>query len=176
MNFLDYLASEGGISLLDVNPGLMIWTVITFLLVFFVLKWQAWKPITDALDERANKINSDIDRAEDIKNEAEQKLNEYVERLEGLKGEGYQILAEAKKNAEALRDEILDSAKKEAQAIKQRGIRDAKLAIDQAIVDVHREAANLSVLIAGQILGKTLSADDHKKIISDTIEKFKSLN
>jgi len=176
MEFLNYLAAEGGISLLDVNPGLMIWTLITFLLVFFVLKWKAWTPIADALDERSNKIHSDIDRAEKIKNEAETKLNEYLKQLEGLKEEGYQIITEAKKDAEAVKDEILESAKKEAAAIKQRGIRDAKLAVDQAIEDIHREVANLSILVAGQILGKTMSADDHKKIISETIEKFRSLN
>ena len=176
MKIFNYLASEGGISLLDVNPGLMIWTVITFLLVFFILRWKAWKPISDALDERANKIHSDLKRAEDLKNEAEQKLNEYITRMEGLKEEGYQILTEAKKDAEVLKESILESARKEAAAIKERGVRDAKLAMDKAVDDVHREIANLSVLIAGQILGKTLGADDHKKIIADTIEKFRSLN
>jgi len=173
---LEYLAAEGGISLLDVNPGLMIWTVITFLLVFFVLKWKAWTPIADALDERSNKIHSDIERAETIKNEAETKLNEYLARLDGLKEEGYQILTEAKKDAEVIKEDILESSRKEAAAIKARGLRDAKLAADQAIEDIHREVANLSVIIAGQILGKTMSTEDHKKLIAETIEKFKSLN
>jgi len=173
---LEYLAAEGGISLLDVNPGLMIWTAITFLLVFILLKVFAWKPIADALDARAEKIHSDIDRAESVRKESEEKLDEYLKKLEGLKEEGYQILNEAKKDAEYLRNEILDSANKEAAAIKERGLRDAKLAADQAVDEIHKQIANLAVLVAGQIVGKSLSAEDHKKIISDSIGKFGSLN
>ena len=73
---LEFIAAEGGISLLEVNPGLAIWTTVTFLLVLFILQKFAWKPITSALDERANKIHEDLDRAERIRTDAESKLEE----------------------------------------------------------------------------------------------------
>jgi F-type H+-transporting ATPase subunit b len=173
---LEYLASEGGLSLLDVNPGLVIWTTVTFLVVFAVLKIFAWKPITTALDSRAEKVHADIERAEAVKKDAEKRLEEYIAKLDGLKEEGYSILTESKRDAERLRDEILSSAKKEADAIKERGLRDVKLAVDQALDQIHREIANLSVEIAGKILGKTLTAKDHQELISDSISKLKSLN
>ncbi|HMY44659.1 MAG TPA: ATP F0F1 synthase subunit B, partial [Leptospiraceae bacterium] len=62
-----FIASEGGLSLLSVNPGLAIWTTLTFLLVLGVLHRFAWQPIIQALDERAGKIQSDLDRAEAVR-------------------------------------------------------------------------------------------------------------
>ena len=94
---LEFIAAEGGISLLEVNPGLAIWTTVTFLLVLFILQKFAWKPITSALDERANKIHEDLDRAERIRTDAESKLEEYMEKLNGLKEEGQDIIAEVPK-------------------------------------------------------------------------------
>jgi len=84
---LQYLA-EGGIALLDVNPGLMIWTTITFFIVFFVLRSLAWKPISQSLDARADRIHADLDRAENLKKEAEAKFEEYMQKLNSLRGLG----------------------------------------------------------------------------------------
>lgn len=173
---LEYLGAEGGLSLLDVNPGLVVWTTVTFLIVFIILKVAAWKPISTALDARADRIHADIDRAEAVKKEAEEKLEEYLTKLNGLKQEGYDILTEAKKDAEKLRDEILSTAKSEAEAIKERGLRDLKLATDQALDQIHGLVANLSVEIAGKIINKSLSEKDHQELISGSLSKLKNLN
>lgn len=173
---LDYLASEGGIALLDVNPGLAIWTTITFLVVFLILKKFAWGPIAEALDSRAEKIHSDIDRAESIRKEAEARLNEYMAKLDSLRDEGQEIMSEARKDAEKLKEEILESARKEAEAQREQGVRDVKLAADKALERLHKEVADLSVAVASQILGKTLKAEDHKKLIEESLDKLKSAN
>lgn len=173
---LQFLASEGGIALLDVNPGLAIWTTVTFLVVFLVLKYFAWGPIAQALDSRAEKIHSDIDRAESIRKEAEEKLTEYMSKLDGLKDEGQKIVSEARKDAERLKEEILESARNEAEQNREQGIRDVQMAANEALDRIHREVADLSVAIAGQILGRTLNADDHKKLIEDALGKLKSNN
>ncbi len=173
---LEYLASEGGLALLDVNPGLVIWTTVTFITVFLVLKKFAWGPIATALDSRAEKIHSDIDRADSIRKEAEEKLNDYLAKLDSLKDEGQQIVSEARKDAEKLKEEILETARKEAEAQVEQGVRDVKMAADQALEKLHKEVVNISVAIAGQIIGKTLKADDHKKLIEESLEKLKSNN
>ncbi len=69
-------APEGGGSLIDVNPGLIIWTVITFVILLFVLKKVAWKPILTALDQREASIRESIERAEQAKDEAQKILDE----------------------------------------------------------------------------------------------------
>ncbi len=173
---LEYLAGEGGIDLLGVNPGLVFWTVITFTLVLIVLRVFAWKPIANALDARAQKIHDDIDRAESVRAEAEQKLDEYMGKLNASRQEGQDIIAEARKDAENLKNEIMEEARKEAEALKARGLRDVQLAMDKALEEYHKNITDLSVSIAGQILNKTLKPEDHKQLISDSIESFKSLN
>ena len=172
---IEYLA-EGGIALLDVNPGLIIWTLITFTTVFLVLRFFAWNPIAKALDERAEKIHADLDRAESVRNEAEAKYEEYMTKLNGLRGEGQEIVTEARKDAEKFKEELLADARKEAEAIKERGLRDVKLAMDKALENYHKDITNISVEIAGQILGKKISAGDQGELIKDSIDKIKGLN
>lgn len=173
---LEYLAGEGGIALLDVNPGLVIWTFIIFGFVLFILWKFAWGPIVGALDERAHKIHQDIDRAEGLRKEAEGKLHEYMEKLNGLRHEGQEILAEARKDAEHLKQEMLAETRKEAEAIKSRALREVQLAKDQALEDLHKQVTELSVSIAGQILERVLTAGDHEKMVRETIERIKKLN
>lgn len=173
---IEYLASEGGIALLDVNPGLAIWTTITFLVVFLILKYFAWGPIAQALDSRAEKIHTDIERAEAIRKEAEGRLADYMARLDGLQAEGQKIVADARKDAEKLKEEILEAARKEAETQREKGVHEVRMAADQALDRLHKEVASLSVAIAGQILGKTLKADEHKQLIEDSLAKLKSNN
>jgi len=172
---LQYLA-EGGIALLDVNPGLMIWTTITFFIVFFVLRSLAWKPISQSLDARADRIHADLDRAENLKKEAEAKFEEYMQKLNSLRQEGQEIIGEARKDADRLKDEILDAARKEAESVKARGIKEIELARDAALEQLHVQVVNLSTSIAGQLLGKTLNPEDHKRFITDSIQKIRSMN
>jgi len=172
---LEFLAAEGGISLLDVNPGLAIWTTVTFLLVLFILQKFAWKKITGALDERSSKIHEDLDRAERVRKDAEAKLEDYMEKLNGLKEEGQEIIAEARKDAEGLRNEILETARKEAEQIRERSRKEIDLAMDAALDQLHKDVTGLSVQIASQILGKTLSEKDHKDLIEQSIKSVRSL-
>ena len=85
---LEFMAKEGGISLLEVNPGLVIWTFIVFGIVLFLLRRFAWDPISQALDRRAEKIHGDIERAQKLKEEAESKLSQYLGKLGSLEEEG----------------------------------------------------------------------------------------
>ena len=172
---LEYLAGEGGIALLDVNPGLVIWTTFTFLFVMVVLRFFAWKPIARALDERAEKIHADLDRADGIRRDAEARLEEYMGKLNGLRAEGQEIISEARRDAEELKREVLEEARQETEAVKARGIRDIQLAMDKALEEYHLTLTEMSVAIAGQILGRTLKAADHQDLITSSVAQIKSL-
>lgn len=172
---LEYLAGEGGIALLDVNPGLVIWTSFTFLVVMLILRFFAWKPIAKALDERADKIHADLDRAESIRKEAEARLEEYIGKLNGLRAEGQEIISEARRDAEAMKQQVLAEAKQEAEAVKARGTRDIQLAMDKALEQYHQTLTDMSIAVAGQILGRTLKAADHQELISSSVAQIKGL-
>lgn len=171
---IQYLAAEGGIALLEVNPGLSIWTGVTFLVVLLLLHRFGWKKIVGALDARAQKVQDDIDRAEQLKKEAEAKLEEYMTKLNGLREESQELLAEARKDSEIMRDEILEAARSEADDIRARARREVDLAVDSALEKIHEEAANLSVEIASKILGSALKPEDHSRLIQETIDSVKS--
>lgn len=171
---IEYLAAEGGIALLEVNPGLSIWTGVTFLLVLLLLHKFGWKKITEALDARAQKVHDNIDRAEQLKKEAEEKLEEYMTKLNGLRQESQELLAEARKDSEVMRNEILESARNEADEIRARARREVDLAIDAALEKIHSEAAGLSIEIASKILGSALKPEDHSRLIQETIDSVKS--
>lgn len=173
---LEYLASEGGFAILDVNPGLIFWTTVTFGMVMFGLRFFAWKPISQALDARAEKIHSDLDRAESIRKEAEEKLNEYVARLDGLRAEGQDIIAEGRKDAEQLKNEILETARRESGEIRDRSLKELEHAKNKALDELYKQVVEISVAVAGQIIGKSLKAEDHKKLIEDSISKLRSMN
>ena len=91
-----YLAAGG---LLDANPGLLVWTIITFLVVVFILRAFAWNPILHALDERAEKIHGDIEKADKIRKEAEELLATYNAKITAARDEALAIVSEANSDA-----------------------------------------------------------------------------
>ena len=173
---LDYLAGEGGIALLDMNPGLVIWTFIAFFIVLFLLSKFAWGPISKALDERAARIHDDLERAEALKTEAEEKLEEYLKKLDGLREEGHAIVNEAQEDARKLKEKMLAEAKSEADAIKERALREVDLARDHALADIHKAVTEVATAVAAKILAKELSSADHSKLVQDAVKELESLN
>jgi len=99
-----------------------------------------------------------------------------MQKLNSLRQEGQEIIGEARKDADRLKDEILDAARKEAESVKARGIKEIELARDAALEQLHVQVVNLSTSIAGQLLGKTLNPEDHKRFITDSIQKIRSMN
>jgi len=91
--------------LLKVDPGLLLWTVITFAVLFLILWKAAWKPIVDALDARAEKVRSDIENAEMMRIEAEKQLAQHKEMMDKASAEVASIIAEGKADAERVRSE-----------------------------------------------------------------------
>ena len=165
------LSSGGSFNLFAVNPGLVIWTCITFLIVFLVLRRFAWGPIAKALDERAAKIQGDLERAEGIRREAERKLGEYEKRFGEMEREGQQVVARAREESLRVQEEMLEKAREEAEAIRKRSQRDLELARDQALKELHQEVVTLSVGIASQILGRSLRSEDHRKFVEEAIQE-----
>lgn len=163
----------GGIALLDINPGLVIWTTFTFILVSVLLYIFAWKKIIKALDDRAEHIESNIKEAERLKKDAEEKYQEYQNKLLDIKQEAQELLQEAKKDAEELKNSILKKAKDEAEEIRKRAQKEILLAKDSAIEDIHNYAIELSMEIAKKAINKSLSPEEHKRLLEETLKELK---
>lgn len=168
---IEFLASaEGGIALLDVNPGLVVWTTLTFVLVLLILNRYAWKPIIKALDDRADRIHGDIERANQLRKEAETLFQQYQDRLNDLKVEAQTMISEARKDSEALKADVLDKARKEAEEIRARSRKEIQQAMDSALEQIRQQAVDLSVEITKRVVARSMTADDHKKQLQDALD------
>jgi F-type H+-transporting ATPase subunit b len=167
-----FLAAGG---LLDVNPGLLIWTIITFLIVVFILRKFAWNPIIHALDERAEKIHGDIEKAEKLRSEAEALITTYNQKLIQAKDEAIAIVNEANADATRLKNKMLQETQDEIKNLKDNSIKDIELAKAKAIAEVQTHIVEVSVNIASQILHKKISANEHAAFVQEEIAKLKTV-
>ena len=154
------------------DPGIFIWTVITFLIVLAILRWKAWGPLMKALDDREEKITSALDAASKAKEEAQKVSSDYEEMIAKAESEKQEILSQAKQDADSLREkkeaeadakcnDMLDKAKKEIEAEKAKALKEIKSV-----------AVNLSVETASKIIKKNLDSDDNRKIAEETINNI----
>ena len=150
-----YLAAGG---LLDVNPGLLI-----------------WGPIIHALDERAEKIHGDIEKADKIRKDAEGLLASYNEKLTAARDEAIAIVNEANADATRLKAKTLQETQDEIKSLKEQSLKDIELAKVKAVQEIQTQIVDLSITIAGQILQTKLKPEEHAKYVQDEITKLKSV-
>jgi len=163
---LAVLASEGGNGgLLDVNPGLMIWTVITFIILLFVLKRVAWKPILAALDKRENDIKESLTQAEKAKNEAKMILEENQANLAKAEEESRKIIEQSRTYAESLKEQLMRESKEQAKKIVDDASSEIQRNKDAAFEELKGQIAEIAVGAAEKIIRDTLDAQKSKQVI-----------
>jgi F-type H+-transporting ATPase subunit b len=163
------VASSG---LIKVVPGLMIWTIVCFLLTLFVLKRYAFGPIQNMLDERRERIQRSIEEAEHARTEARKLLEEHRALIGQARGQAEGILAEARKVSEAQRQRV----KEETEADRQRRLEETRRQIEaetqRALVQIRSEVAELTLVAATKVTGKVLDDADHRRLIDDAIKEL----
>ncbi len=160
--------------LFSVDPGLMIWTIITFIIVLVILRMTAWKPLMTALEERQKSIEGAIEEAGRIKNEAEALLAKYETMLESAKDESREILEEARRDGAKVQAEIRERAQHEAEEFKDRAHREIELAKDGALKEIWDQAASLSTELASRILGRSLEGSDQDRLVRELIGEMRT--
>ena len=161
--------------LVQLDPGLFIWTIITFLLVLFLLSKFAWKPLLKVLQEREDEIKSSLKDAEAAKTELEKVNLESEKILDNARAEARKIQAESKSVSEKQRDEIIHKAKEEAKKIVVNAESQIKMEKDLAIKQIQEKVIELTFSISEKVIKKNLTSGDNKKIIKDSLkslEKF----
>jgi F-type H+-transporting ATPase subunit b len=157
-------------ALIKVVPGLMIWTLICFLITLFVLKRFAFGPIQKMIDERRERIRRSIEEAEKARAEARRLLEEHRALIAQARGQGEEILSEARKVAEAQRRRVRD----ETEADRQRRLEETKRQIEaetqRALQQIRAEVAELTLMATTKVTGKVLDDADHRRLIDDAIK------
>ncbi|MDO8213095.1 F0F1 ATP synthase subunit B [Conexibacter sp. CPCC 206217] len=165
--------SDDGLNpLVRVVPGLMIWTLLAFLVALFVLRKYAWPQITRVLDQRQTQIEDSIDAAERTRQEADQLLAEYRERLAEARSQADEIVAKAERAGEVAEREALDAAKDKREDMLEQTKRDIQAETQRAIQEIRREVADLTVQATEKVTKKTLSPDDQKRLVEEALSEL----
>jgi F-type H+-transporting ATPase subunit b len=149
--------------------GNALWTVIIFVAVLWVLGKYAWGPLLKSLQERESFIRESLEKARRDRDEAEARLREYEERLAGARVEATAIVEQSRRDADAVRREIEEHAKHEAQRILERARRDVEIATQAAAHELYTMAGKLATEIAARIIGRELTPQDHERLIAESI-------
>jgi len=161
--------------LLKVDPGLFLWTVITFAVLVLLLWKTAWRPIVDALDARAEKVRGDIENAENARVEAEKVLSVHRQEMAKAKDDAADIIAKGREEAEKMKNEIVEKANKEASTIVDRARKGIDLAKENALSDIKNEVVLLSTEIASKIISKNINPDDQKALVQEALNKMRTV-
>jgi F-type H+-transporting ATPase subunit b len=159
-------------ALISVKPGLMIWTIICFAITFFVLRQVAFGRVQAMIDERRERIRQAVAEADRARDEARRLLEEHRALIGSARHDAEEILAEARRIADAQRDRV----REETEADRQRRLEETKRQIEaetrRALAAIRAEVAELSLLAATKVTGKTLTDADHKRLIEEAVSEL----
>jgi F-type H+-transporting ATPase subunit b len=155
--------------LVSPDVGLMIWTVLAFLVAFFVLRKWAWPAITEALDKRQRAIEESIDAADRARTEAASLLEEYRERLKEARGQADEIVSRARKAGEVHERESLEQAKVKRDELMEQTRRDIEAETRRAIQEIRNEVADLTILATEKVTRKTLDEADQRRLVEEAL-------
>jgi F-type H+-transporting ATPase subunit b len=158
--------------LVKFDPGLMIWTWVTFFIVLSVLATKAWRPMINALEQREQRIREALSKAEKAREESEV-LNEKVEaQLQESRKEAQQILADARTAAEKLRAELEAVARKKAKGLLTSAQEQINAEKERALREIRSTVVDLSVSIAGKLIERNISSDDNRRLAEESISQI----
>lgn len=163
---------ETNLSPMTIEPDLAIYTFVVFFILFIVLAKFAWGPIAEGLDKRERGISDNIAAAQRSNDEAKSLLAQYEKRLSAAEDEVRTILEEARRDAEHTQQQILAKAQAEAEATRDRAVRDINAATSVAMKELAEHGSQLAVQLAGKIVGAELNSAGHARLIQDALAKF----
>lgn len=162
--------------LLQPESGLMIWTVVTFLLLVLILTKAAWKPILDALDQREGQIRGDLEKAANSQKEAEALRVKYETQLNEAQRSIQDMVSQAKKDSERARSEMITAAKDEASRILEKGKRDLEGETEKLKGQLRGEVAGISVAIAEKLIHRSIDPRVQDEVIKESLKNIAGSN
>jgi F-type H+-transporting ATPase subunit b len=165
------LASSGSF-LITPNVGLMIWTIVVFAISLYILRRAVFPRIGEALDKRAQTIDSEIDAAQRTREEAEELLAQYRERLKEARDQADEIISRARRAGEVHEQEAVEAARSESARLLEQARRDIETETSRAIDQIRREVADLTVQATEKLTRKMLTGEDHQRLVEDALKEL----
>ena len=158
--------------LVQPDPGLFIWTIVTFLVLLALLAKFAWRPLLQALEIRQERIRKALEDADRARQELERLQQESAKMMQQARIEAESIVTQTRADAERLREELKHKAKDEADNILRNAQQQIQLQTRQAILEIRHEVADIAVLLASKVLERNLAKEDNARLIDDTLKQI----
>ncbi len=159
-------------SFMDIRPGLIFWTIVTFIIVAIVLRATAWKPILDFVTEREKQIANAIETAKRERAEAEKLLAEQKQAIAQARLEAAEMMRKNQADMERFRDELMEKSRREAEALKAEAERAIHEEQAKAIAEIKALTVDLAIDIAAKLLGEQLDEPKQRRLAEQFIEQL----
>ena len=157
--------------LVQLDPGLFIWTIVTFLVLLALLAKFAWTPLLAALETRQNAIRKSLDDAQQAKEELERLHVESGKIIQRARNDAETIIAQSRSDGDRLREELKQKARAEADHIVKNAERQIQLETSRALEQIRHEAIDLSVMIASKIIQRNITKEDNERLIAEALQQ-----
>ena len=157
--------------LVQPDPGLFIWTILTFLVLLALLTRFAWRPLLKALESRQEMIRKSLDNARQGKEDLERLHQESAQIIRKAHADAEAIVSQSRSDADRLREEMKQKARAEAAGLVRNAERQIQLETERALQQIRHEAVDLSVMIASKIIQRNLSKQDNERLIEEALKQ-----
>jgi F-type H+-transporting ATPase subunit b len=164
----------GGGNILSPQYDLGIWTIVVFVLLLLVLRKTAWGPMLEGLRKREETIRGSVEEARKTREEMERLRAQFKAEMDQAYAKIPAMMDEARRDAQAMAEEMRTKANADIQTERQRLRREMDVARDQALQELWTQAAQLATLISAKAIGRSLDADDHRRLIDEALEEVRT--
>ena len=158
--------------LVQVDPGLFIWTIVTFLVLLGLLAKFAWGPLLKALEERQEMIRKSLHDADQATQDLKRLHQESAQIIAAARADAQSIVAKSRVAADTVREDLKQKAKEEAEALVRGAQRQIQLETARAVQQIRHEVVDLSLAVASKLIKKNLTQEDNDALIQDSLTQI----
>lgn len=166
--------SSGGLVALRVN--LMFWTLVIFVLLYFILSKFAFPAILGSVEKREKALQDALDSAKRDREEAQRLLEQHRREIEGARGEAQKLIAEGRATSEKMRHDLLEETRREQQMMLERARREIETEKDRAVAQLRREAVNLAIAGASKVIEQNLDNAGNRQLVESFLESLPTMS
>ncbi|MHB1864134.1 MAG: F0F1 ATP synthase subunit B [Gemmatimonadaceae bacterium] len=165
-------AAPGG-TLMSLQTNLMFWTLLIFLVLFYLLTKFAFKPITAAVEAREKALEDALASAKRDRDEAAALLAEHRAQLDAARGEVQKLIADGRATAEKMRHDLMEKARAEQQDTVERGVQEIQREKERAVAELRREAIEMAIAGASRVIEENLDSEKNRKLVERFLSTLK---
>jgi F-type H+-transporting ATPase subunit b len=162
--------------LMNLRVNLMFWTLVIFLILFFLLKKLAFPAILGAVESRERALQEALDNAKRDREEAQRLLDEHRRRIEDARGEAQKLIADGRAIAEKMRNDLIEQTHQEQQGMLERARREIETEKERAVAQLRREAVNLAIAGASKVIEQNLDNSKNRQLVEGFLSSLPELS